>query len=440
MLGFLGGKMRDLADDKTVSKIFGSPFWLHDGPFPHPEWLVCSKCSESLSLVVQAYSPLELKSTEQSHRSLYLFACNNKGCHTNKSWTLIRGQAQLTTEELEELNEENFNDEDREDWGEQSFNEEDEDEEYAALRAEIERRKQIIEEQWSDQVPELLDDDAEDKEEWVAESQEDWGGNATEDWGVKGADDWGDDAEEGWKQHAADFGSEKARESNPTTPTKSTRSNPSTPKKLATPKKEGTPKKESTPQKVKTPQKEGKSSDQPSTNQNAKSALPSFLLEADEEPKREKLSKKDRDLFAKYADLTVTGGGEEWTGEEYECPKLDDKYFQKFQKRIARAPDQILRYSFGGKELWMTPEVPSQIPNCEGCGAKRVFEMQLLSTLLFVIKDTNKKVKLNLDFGTVVCFSCSQSCSSSTTTIPSDSSSSSPCFYTREFAFSQESL
>lgn len=47
------------------------------------------------------------------------------------------------------------------------------------------------------------------------------------------------------------------------------------------------------------------------------------------------------------------------------------------------------------------------IPFC-ACGAPRVFEMQLMSTLIYLLNAKSKKC--GLDFGIVAIFVCSKSC------------------------------
>lgn len=84
-----------------------------------------------------------------------------------------------------------------------------------------------------------------------------------------------------------------------------------------------------------------------------------------------------------------TSSGKLSMGEEqYEesVANHGDIVFERFTKRIARAPGQCLRYERGGQPLAVTdrtPLLPAGGPvSCSRCGAKRVFEVQLLPTLL----------------------------------------------------------
>ncbi len=72
----------------------------------------------------------------------------------------------------------------------------------------------------------------------------------------------------------------------------------------------------------------------------------------------------------------------------------------------------VLRYSFGGTPLWISSFLPAMIPNCQYCNLPRVFELQLLPTLLTLGLKANQKrsPKDRIEFGTVTIFSCSKSC------------------------------
>lgn len=64
-----------------------------------------------------------------------------------------------------------------------------------------------------------------------------------------------------------------------------------------------------------------------------------------------------------------------------------------FQRRIALQPRQAVRYAYGGQPLWCTAQSHSRsngesVPACENCGAKRVFEFQLMPGLLTLKKKT----------------------------------------------------
>ncbi|XP_069692515.1 programmed cell death protein 2-like [Periplaneta americana] len=71
----------------TTNKVGGKPDWPVDG-IPQP---LCQLCGLSLPLVLQIYAPLE---NSPYHRTLYLFGCINPNCwNQNESWVCIRSQS-----------------------------------------------------------------------------------------------------------------------------------------------------------------------------------------------------------------------------------------------------------------------------------------------------------------------------------------------------------
>lgn len=88
--------------------------------------------------------------------------------------------------------------------------------------------------------------------------------------------------------------------------------------------------------------------------------------------------------------------------------------WEEFQARVGRAPDQCLRYKFGGgaAPLWPAlqgrPE-PADVPACPRCGAARAFELQVMPQCLHYlgVDDTARDA---LDFATVAVFSCAANC------------------------------
>ncbi|XP_031702460.1 programmed cell death protein 2 [Anarrhichthys ocellatus] len=88
----------------------------------------------------------------------------------------------------------------------------------------------------------------------------------------------------------------------------------------------------------------------------------------------------------------------------------DNKVFQRFKKRIAPEPHQVVRYSRGGSPLWVSSQhIPSDqdIPACT-CGAKRTFEFQVMPQLLnsLCVDSTGASI----DWGTLAVYTCSASC------------------------------
>ncbi|XP_075045052.1 programmed cell death protein 2-like [Mixophyes fleayi] len=98
-------------------------------------------------------------------------------------------------------------------------------------------------------------------------------------------------------------------------------------------------------------------------------------------------------------------------GEKYEKSDLQNRnsVFYKFLKKISPCQQQILRYSWNGTPLYMSPpDVASQPLPCTRCGGKRVFEFQLMPALVSMLHGT--EADLMLEFGTVLIFTCERSC------------------------------
>ena len=92
-----------------------------------------------------------------------------------------------------------------------------------------------------------------------------------------------------------------------------------------------------------------------------------------------------------------------------------------FRERLSRCPGQVLRYAYGGSPLWCSyppPDVSKAVRPCEICGTERVFEMQLMPGLLYLLSshaeatpsETAAGLLDSADFGVVSIWSCPNSC------------------------------
>lgn len=154
-------------------------------------------------------------------------------------------------------------------------------------------------------------------------------------------------------------------------------------------------------------------------------------------------------------------------GETYEETRVKDvtQALLRFESILARCPDQSVRWQFGGQPLWcsMLPEklppkwpikkknkqnpnsklqivsrkenidqdddddddededdgskrvdVSQYIPKCEHCGSSRVFELELMPTLIFQlnVSDHVSQDKQNdgMDFGCITVYTCLNQC------------------------------
>ncbi|KAJ3310493.1 programmed cell death protein [Boothiomyces sp. JEL0838] len=103
----------------------------------------------------------------------------------------------------------------------------------------------------------------------------------------------------------------------------------------------------------------------------------------------------------------------EWK-EDYEPADLSMKLFKKFTKTIQFNPTQVMRYEYKGKPLYY--KHLENIPDCP-CGAKRVFEFQIMPYVLTIIQKIDQVqdfIDNGLDFGTILVFVCEKDCDNQT--------------------------
>ncbi|EPY52691.1 programmed cell death protein [Schizosaccharomyces cryophilus OY26] len=127
-------------------------------------------------------------------------------------------------------------------------------------------------------------------------------------------------------------------------------------------------------------------------------------IEVDSDPSDEPSEVQQKDL----QDVKVET--ENPTNEPY-TKATGDTSFLKFQKCISRAPDQILRYyhSPSSQPLWCNKDgIPTSVPDCS-CGAKRILEVQIVSTLLAEL-EIDHSAEDALDWGVLTIYTCSESC------------------------------
>jgi len=89
----------------------------------------------------------------------------------------------------------------------------------------------------------------------------------------------------------------------------------------------------------------------------------------------------------------------------------DDREFLKFKERIRPEPTQVLRYNRNVSPLWVSAyQKPEQgdIPNCSKCGARRVFEFQIMPQILNHLKLDSTEA--SVDWGTLCVYTCELSC------------------------------
>ncbi|KAJ8359940.1 hypothetical protein SKAU_G00164650 [Synaphobranchus kaupii] len=141
--------------------------------------------------------------------------------------------------------------------------------------------------------------------------------------------------------------------------------------------------------------------------------FPEFELVTEPEEVEVKVEQCEAGETQKAPECTATGGDalEEKELEDMAMHETaDSRMFQKFKRRIELEPHQVLRYCRLGSPLWVSAEhIPKEeeIPNCP-CGAKRIFEFQVMPQLLNHLKVDRPTA--SIDWGTLSVYSCEDSC------------------------------
>jgi pre-rRNA-processing protein TSR4 len=106
-----------------------------------------------------------------------------------------------------------------------------------------------------------------------------------------------------------------------------------------------------------------------------------------------------------------------------------DATFLRFSDRLAQNPSQVLRYEFNGTPLLYSGSdavaarfgvvpgktkaqiTPSRgMPRCESCGAKRVFELQLVPGLISALEEESVDLEEGMEWGTIILGVCAEDC------------------------------
>eukprot|EP00672_Neobodo_designis_P022319 CAMPEP_0174848708 /NCGR_PEP_ID=MMETSP1114-20130205/13678_1 /TAXON_ID=312471 /ORGANISM="Neobodo designis, Strain CCAP 1951/1" /LENGTH=372 /DNA_ID=CAMNT_0016083013 /DNA_START=33 /DNA_END=1151 /DNA_ORIENTATION=+ len=92
-----------------------------------------------------------------------------------------------------------------------------------------------------------------------------------------------------------------------------------------------------------------------------------------------------------------------------------DEYYEEFRSRVARLPQQVLRYQINGEPIFMNPErtIAAKIPPCRKCGGPQCMEMQIMPTAIFYLRAAAcapEGGSDGMDFATVTVYHCAKSC------------------------------
>ncbi|KAF7991571.1 hypothetical protein HCN44_008942 [Aphidius gifuensis] len=141
----------------------------------------------------------------------------------------------------------------------------------------------------------------------------------------------------------------------------------------------------------------------------------------EEEELSNNISQHVHDLIRKYQhvdqELNMKSSSQSSMGfeikhsEKYEksIPKHGDEMFHNFVERIKMNPGQLLRYCRDDSAPLLLSQLPMPIGSCKYCGHDRIFELQILPTIIPKLKLKNHN-DFQLEFGTVLILTCSKSC------------------------------
>ena len=134
------------------------------------------------------------------------------------------------------------------------------------------------------------------------------------------------------------------------------------------------------------------------------------VVSVNDESHIEELIKKYQNCNENESEVSHQSNGFNVSCQENYEKDTKDELFHKFWKKINCFPTQIIRYSrCGAPVLFSDCLKDSLFPKCEYCGAKRVFEFQLMPALIPYLQ-LNMKDSEYIEFGTVLIYSCSKSC------------------------------
>lgn len=157
----------------------------------------------------------------------------------------------------------------------------------------------------------------------------------------------------------------------------------------------------------------------------SKWSLSEYELCVEEEPAEKALNAAEKKKLREYDARKKSGGGMGEVGEDEQKdmeglnaddPARDPALLQ-FQLRVARAPDQVVRYRLGGPPMWAGRQAKehrpeeTELPPCGRCGGARHYEFQVQPQLLhYLATNSGSGPCENLDWSTVSCYTCSNSC------------------------------
>ena len=134
-----------------------------------------------------------------------------------------------------------------------------------------------------------------------------------------------------------------------------------------------------------------------------KGVFPAFYIETFDEPEAV------LDPSVKYTiSNSVDSVGSGFGGEEDKPDVVVDPVLVEYNEKMSRCPSQVIRYCRAGSPLLQEP-MKLRVPKCPKCGAERVFEVELMPTVIFQLAPES-----DMDFGPILVFTCGKDCGDGT--------------------------
>lgn len=157
-------------------------------------------------------------------------------------------------------------------------------------------------------------------------------------------------------------------------------------------------------------------------NEDTNEFIQPYYLQVEQEDHNEEHAKLDSHVEELLKSYKLKEKNEKSASKDAEYTKIDetdlmenynnDVQTYRFYKKLSLASGQVIRYGWNQKPLLNASDVSLETTaNCEQCGSVRVFEFQLMPALINYLKFKSNNLALDLDFASVLVFTCKQNCS-----------------------------
>ena len=157
-------------------------------------------------------------------------------------------------------------------------------------------------------------------------------------------------------------------------------------------------------------------------NEDANEFIQPYYLAVDLESQTEASVKLDdhvNDLLKNYKEKNADSKSQSGTDEYSRIDETDilenynnDVQTYRFYKKLSLVAGQVIRYGWNQSPLLNSSNVKlDETLSCANCGSIKVFEFQLMPALINYLRLRTNNEPLNVDFATVLVFTCKQNCS-----------------------------